>query len=149
MTIHREKRFLAFSPDELFEIVSDIESYPLFLPWVSKAKIHKNDVFSEKGLIILDAEIYVQFKLVKERFRSKVSVDKLNKIISTTNIDGPFKRLNNEWVFKLDEKGCEVSFEVDFQFKSIIFHNLFNAVFHKAMEKVIFSFENRAKELYR
>ena len=96
----------------------------------------------------MEAEIFVKFNLVKENFRSKVTLDSEANRISTINIDGPFKRLNNEWSFKSDQQGCIVIFEVDFEFKSFILHSLINSMFHKAMTKVTLSFENRAKELY-
>ena len=75
-------------------------------------------------------------------------MDSEAKKISTTNIDGPFKRLNNEWIFKSNQQGCKVIFEGDFEFKSFILHSLINSMFHKAMTKVTLSFESRAKELY-
>ncbi len=148
MTVHKESKFLPFKPEQLYAIVSDIESYPIFLPWVSKAIIDNNKILQEKTKITLEAEIFIKFNLVRENFRSKVILDPEAKKISTTNIDGPFKRLNNEWIFKSDQKGCEVIFEVDFEFKSFILHNLINSIFHRAMTKVTLSFENRAKELY-
>ena len=148
MTVHKENKFLPFKPEQLYAIVSDIESYPIFLPWVSKAIIDKNRTFQEKAKITLEAEIFVKFNLVRENFRSKVTLDSEANRISTTNIDGPFKRLNNEWIFKSDQQGCKVIFEVDFEFKSFILHSLINSMFHKAMTKVTLSFEKRAKELY-
>ena len=101
MTVHKENKFLPFKPEQLYAIVSDIESYPIFLPWVSKAIIDKNKTCQEKAKITLEAEIFVKFNLVKENFRSKVTLDSEANRISTINIDGPFKRLNNEWIFKL------------------------------------------------
>ena len=136
MTVHKENKFLPFKPEQLYAIVSDIESYPIFLPWVSKAIIDKNKTFQEKAKITLEAEIFVKFNLVRENFRSKVT------------LDSEAKRLNNEWLFKSDQQGCKVIFEVDFEFKSFILHSLINSMFHKAMTKVTLSFERRAKELY-
>ena len=33
MTTHSEQKFVPFTPDQLFEMVSDVQSYPKFLPW--------------------------------------------------------------------------------------------------------------------
>lgn len=148
MSVYKEKKLLPFSPDQLFEIVSDIESYPSFLPWVSEAKVLHKKTQNKNNLIVLEAEINVKFNLVGEKFTSRVILDHQLQKISTANIDGPFKRLFSEWYFKPNDANCEVVFEIDFQFKSFILHNLFSGVFHKAVNKVTHSFEKRARDLH-
>ncbi|MEC8851420.1 MAG: SRPBCC family protein, partial [Pseudomonadota bacterium] len=39
MPTHAERRVLPFSPDQLFDLVADIERYPDFLPWCVGARI--------------------------------------------------------------------------------------------------------------
>ena len=148
MTKYTENKFLPFSPSQLYHIVSDIESYPSFLPWVADASVDKAKTIKCDAITTLEAEICIKFNVYKERFVSQVTLNPDDLKINTTDISGPFKRLENSWCFLAKNNGCQVKFEVDFQFRSFILHNLINSVFHRAMTRVTESFENRAKDLY-
>ena len=43
MPTHAEKRVLPYTPEQLFDLVADIERYPEFLPWCVGARIRKRD----------------------------------------------------------------------------------------------------------
>ena len=97
---------------------------------------------------MLEATLLIKFNLVKESYSSKVELDPDNMIITASHIDGPFSRLHNKWKFNRVNSGCEIFFEIDYQFKSFFFHNLINKIFYRAMTKVTKSFEDRASQLY-
>ncbi|MDP5362357.1 MAG: type II toxin-antitoxin system RatA family toxin, partial [Paracoccaceae bacterium] len=68
--------------------------------------------------------------------------------IDTEYLDGPVRHLESQWGFKEVEGGCEVSFAVDFEFKSRLLQGAAGMFFNEAMQRVVRSFERRAKELY-
>ena len=148
MTLHKESKFLPFSPKNLYDIVADVEAYPEFLPWISEVKVNHDKIVKEENMKVLEATVLIKFNLVKESYRSKVVLDPGSMIITASHIDGPFKRLYNKWKFNKLNDGCEVFFEIDYQFKSFILHNLINKIFYRAMTKVTKSFEDRANQLY-
>ena len=148
MTVHRESKLLPFSAKNLYNIVADVESYPEFLPWISEVKINQGNIIKEKNTTVLEATILIKFNLVKESFSSRVVLDEDRMLITASHIDGPFTKLQNKWSFNESYNGCEVCFEIDYQFKSFILHNLINKIFYRAMTKVTKSFEDRAIELY-
>ena len=39
MTKHSEQKVVPFTPKQVFEMVSDVQSYPKFLPWCVGARI--------------------------------------------------------------------------------------------------------------
>ncbi len=148
MTLHKESKFLPFSPKNLYDIVADVEAYPEFLPWISEVKVNHDKIIKEENMKVLEATVLIKFNVVKESYRSKVVLDPGSMIITASHIDGPFKRLHNKWKFNKLNNGCEVFFEIDYQFKSFILHNLINKIFYRAMTKVTKSFEDRANQLY-
>jgi hypothetical protein len=57
--------------------------------------------------------------------------------------------MNSTWVFRdLDEGGCEVAFDVDFEFKNRLLQGAAGLFFHEAMQRIVRAFEARAKVLY-
>jgi coenzyme Q-binding protein COQ10 len=69
--------------------------------------------------------------------------------IDTEYIEGPFKHLISHWRFRdVPEGGCEVSFDVDFEFKSKLLQGAAGLFFHEAMMRIVQAFEDRAKVLY-
>ena len=130
MTVHKESKILPFSPKNLYDIVSDVESYPEFLPWISEVKVNHDKIVKEKNMTVLEAKLLIKFNLVIESYSSKVILDPDSMIITASNIDGPFNRLHNKWKFNKSNDGCEIFFEIDYQFKSFILHNLINRIFY-------------------
>ena len=41
MPTHAEKRVLPYKPEQMYDLVADIERYPEFLPWCLAARIRK------------------------------------------------------------------------------------------------------------
>jgi coenzyme Q-binding protein COQ10 len=141
MPRHSETRFLPYTPDQLFELVSDVGSYDEFLPWVSAVRIRSED---DREVI---ADLIVGFNAFKERFTSKVTKHRPGHIC-VDYVEGPLKYLKNEWRFELAKGGTNVHFSVDFAFKSRIFESLAGAMFDRALRRMTGAFEKRAEQLY-
>ena len=140
---HIERRILKHKPLNLFNLVSDVKKYPEFLPWCLGARV-KN--FSEYKL---DADLIIGFKIYKEVYSSQIFLDYTNYKITVDYKDGPFKHLNNYWIFKDNPEGCEVEFMVDFKFKSNFLQSIMETLFTEAVLRMVKAFENRADQLYR
>ncbi|GJL84812.1 MAG: ubiquinone-binding protein [Micavibrio sp.] len=142
MPTHNEKRILPYTPEQLFDLVADVEKYPEFLPWCLKSRITKQegDVFY--------ADLIIGYKMVQEKFTSKVTLTKPDEI-HVEYIKGPMKHLSNHWKFTPESDGsCTIDFFLDFEFKNKIFQNLIGVFFEKALRKMVSAFESRAKDLY-
>ena len=143
MTSHNEKRIVPYTPSQLFDLVADVKKYPEFLPWCVGARIRSK----EERLVI--ADLMIGYKLVRERFTSKVILDRKNKVIKTEFADGPFKFLNNRWSFLEDTEGCLIDFSVEFEFKSTFLQKIIIVLFNEAVERMVGAFEARAHALYQ
>ena len=151
MTTHAEKRLINHTPEQMFDLVADIEKYPEFLPWCIATRIRKRD--TENGFDMVISDMVIGYKLFREKFTSKVLLQSPNRI-DVAYFDGPFSHLKNHWIFepvyseKDSKDACMVDFYIDFKFKSGIFQSTIGAVFNKAVNRMIIAFENRANELY-
>lgn len=145
---HHVSKLLSYSPDQLFQLVGDVTRYPEFLPWITAMRTWNARHLSE-GVESLDAEAGVGFAFLKERFATRVRRDALNRQIDVSLLSGPFRKLENRWRFIDAGHGCtRVEFDIDFEFKSRILAALLTANFSHAVDRLMESFEARAKELY-
>ena len=147
MPVHEEHRKLPYSADEMFDLVADVARYPEFLPWTAAARIRSRRPFP--GGEVMEADLVVSFKVFRERFGSRVTLWHADRHIQTEYIDGPFRHMKSHWRFRpLDEGGCEVDFEVDFEFRNAILQRLIGVVFNEAMQRIVRAFETRAEALH-
>ncbi|HEY3796913.1 MAG TPA: SRPBCC family protein [Caulobacteraceae bacterium] len=144
---HALTRLLPYTPAQLFDLVGDVERYPQFVPWVTRLTTRNRRADGE-GVTLLDAEADVGFAIVRERFATRVRLDATALVIDVDLISGPFRRLKNRWRFKDHPKGVELSFDIDFEFRSRLLQALFATNSHRAMSRLVACFEDRAKALY-
>ena len=146
MTSHAETKYLPYTAKEMFDLVADISSYPQFLPWCAAARVRKE---VQKGEVKqVDADLVISFKVFREKFGSRVLLDVSNYIIETDYIDGPFSYMHSVWSFEDCKEGCEVKFDVNFEFKNAILQSIIGLVFNDAMQRIVRAFERRATYLY-
>lgn len=133
---------MPYSDEQMFALVTDIERYPEFLPWVVALRVRSD---SEHEAV---ADMIVGFKGLREGFSCRVHKQRPGEV-SVSYIDGPMKHLSNEWQFRpTGDGGCRVDFMVDFAFRNRMFEVLAGQMFDKALRKMIAAFEARADELY-
>ena len=145
MPTHAEKKRLPYTPAEMFDLVADIEKYPEFLPWCVGTRIR-----SREGNLVV-ADMIIGYKMFRERFTSRVTLDRPDRI-DVEYSEGPFKYLQNHWIFEPDgpgnEQGTCIDFFVDFEFKSRILQAMIGVVFGEAVRIMVNAFERRAETIY-
>lgn len=144
MPTHAEKRVLPYTPDQMFELVAGVERYPEFLPWCQATRIRT------RGDDHVVADMVIGYKAFRERFTSRARFDRVAGRIDVAYQEGPFKYLNNHWIFMPVEggKSCEVDFFVDFEFRSRLLQSVIQSVFNEAVKRMVNAFETRAAALY-
>jgi coenzyme Q-binding protein COQ10 len=141
--VHTEERIFPYRPDQIFDLVADVGKYPEFLPWCTGARIR------EQAADMILADLMIGFKMVRERFTSKVWLDRTNMRIDVEFIDGPFRYLKNHWTFADTGDGnCRIGFYLEFEFKNIMLQKLIGVLFHEAVKRMVAAFESRARQLY-
>ncbi|UPH70645.1 type II toxin-antitoxin system RatA family toxin [Abyssibius alkaniclasticus] len=146
MTTHSETRKMPYSAAQMYALVADVARYPEFLPWCAGARIRATTRID--AIVVMEADLVISFKLFREKFGSRVTLDEAGQKILVEYLDGPFKYLRNSWAFRDVEGGCEIDFFVDFEFKSRVLQTLIGVVFTEAMHRIVRAFEARARALY-
>jgi coenzyme Q-binding protein COQ10 len=144
---HSLRRTLPYQPAQLLALVGDVERYPQFVPWVTRLRAWNRRSGGE-GVTLLDAEAEVGFSIVHERFSTRVRLDEPAMAIDVSLLSGPFRKLENRWRFAPNGSGSDLSFEIDFEFKSRLLERLLAANLHRAIDRLVGCFEARAKQLY-
>jgi coenzyme Q-binding protein COQ10 len=142
MPTHAERRLLPYTPVQLFDLVADVERYPEFLPWCLGARIR------ERTGNVITADLLIGFKMVRERFTSRVVLDRPQRI-DVSYAEGPFRYLDNHWNFVAQPGGsCLIDFHVDFEFRSRMLQKVIAMLFNEAVKRMVGAFEARARQLY-
>ncbi|MDA1132694.1 MAG: type II toxin-antitoxin system RatA family toxin [Proteobacteria bacterium] len=141
MPTHTERRLLPYSPEQVFDLVADVEDYPNFLPWCIALRV------TDKRDNEIRADMVVGFRMLREKFTSKVVLTPKTQI-DVAYLDGPFKYLTNRWRFLPADGGCEIDFFIDFEFRSRLLRKVMEPLFHEAVRRMVRAFERRAAERY-
>ena len=141
MPAHSEQQLLPYTPDQLFDLVADIERYPEFLPWCRGARI------LERGEGEVLAELVISFAHMRESYVSRVTLNR-PQAIDVTLVRGPFQYLTNRWRFTKLDGGTQIDFHLDFKFRSRLLEGLMGGLFAKATGRMIDAFKERAENLY-
>lgn len=139
-------RRVAFTAEQMFTVVADVERYPEFVPLCERLVVTQREIGSTHST--LTASMSVGYHAIRETFTSRVTLRPERKEIDVVKIDGPFARLTNRWRFREVPGGCEVFFHIDYAFASRVLALLMGAVFDKAVRKYTEAFEARARVLY-
>ena len=148
MPSFRITRRVAHSPEQMYDLVADIERYPEFLPLCESLRVLRRQE-GPNGVPVLVAEMGVGYKAIRERFTTRVTLDRPNLRIVAEYIDGPFRHLENRWSFKpAPDGGCNVDFFITYEFKSFALGLLMGKMFDRAFRMFTDAFEARAKVVY-
>ncbi len=133
---------LSYSPEQLFDLVADVERYPEFVPgWVA-ARVER-----------LDEETYatdqmVRFRALRRRFSSRTVLSRPERIDIHCQ-DKAFRRFDIHWSFdRLDGEGCRVRVSMDYEFRSRALQKLLGELPGTMTESMIGAFAQRASQLY-
>lgn len=134
------------SAKEMYGLVNDIRSYPLFLPWCSDAFVHE-ERHEESGGIVL-ATLEVAKGAVRHQFTTR------NTLLEPTTIkmelvNGPFSSLGGIWTFReLSPEACKIGLALQFDFQGPLSKMAFGSVFSQAANSMVDAFCRRANDIY-
>ena len=137
------KRRVKHSAAGMFELVADVERYPEFVPLCRAMRVIRRTKSGDREVVV--AQMTVAYKLIKETFTSRVTLDRERLQILVEYLDGPFSRMENQWHFHpATETTCEVAFFIAYEFKSRTLGLLMGAMFDVAFRRFASAFEHRA-----
>lgn len=141
MPSHAETRVLPYTADLMYAIVSDVETYPQFLPWVTGLRIVRR--ISDR---VFDSEMRVGFAGLNEHYTSRVSLDPDAHTVDVVQVGGgPFRMLETHWRFTPRGDKCDVDFAIAFEFRNPLLNMVAGKAFERVMLKMADAFEARAR----
>ena len=131
-----------FSAQEMYDLVTDVPSYPQFLPWCEQASIIEHD---ELGVT---AEIGMSIGGFKKAFTTR-NTHTVGREVKIDLVKGPFKALNGVWQFHTlgDERACRIELQLNYDFESM-FGSLVGPLFDKIASTLVDAFVKRAEQVY-
>jgi coenzyme Q-binding protein COQ10 len=148
MQRYSNKRRVQHRAEQMFDLVADVERYPEFVPLCQSLKIRQR-MPKPDGIEVVVADMTVSFKLVRETFTSRVTLDRPNLKILVEYLKGPFSSLENRWTFEPKGEGvCDVGFFIAYEFRSRMLAVLMGAMFDTAFSRFSAAFEKRADQIY-
>ncbi len=149
MKTHRFTRWLPYSPEHLFSVISNVHEYGKFVPLCQHAEVW--DVVEEGPVKRFKARLIIAYpKLgLREHFTSDVMADADRLLVVAKSSEGAVRDLENRWLFRPRKGGADVIFSLRFRMASRFLETVMDAAFDYAAKKILDAFERRAAELAR
>lgn len=142
MPVVNRSALVPYSAADMYALVADVERYPDFLPWCSRATVHRR-AGSE-----VEASLEISRGPVRKSFRTRNTLHPRH-LIEISLVAGPFRRLSGQWRFApLAERGCRVSLQLEFDFSSRAMQALLNPIFSEIADSLVDAFCHRAARRY-
>jgi coenzyme Q-binding protein COQ10 len=134
---------LPYSCRELFEVVADVERYPMFLPHWHRVRILRCD----GGRLLVEQLLLSGF--VPIRFRSTALLEAPHRI-SIAVQEGPLRQLRIEWRFTATaERACRVEVRIGMEVASSLLRRSFKVLLGDSGNRLLGLFAERAQRVYR
>ncbi len=131
-----------YTPEEMYELVNDVQSYPSYIPMCREVRLLSSA--PDK----LKATITMAKGKIKLSFTTENTLE-AGRLIRMRLVDGPFKRLNGFWRFEPNgEHGCEATFRLDFEFANALLSMAFSGFFKEVTETMVDAFCRQAVRKY-
>lgn len=142
MTCINKSALIPYSAEKMYQLVADVDNYEQFLPWCGRSTVLSQTDDEVKG------QIEIQHTGMNKTFTTLNRMQK-NKMIEMRLLEGPFKHLQGFWRFDaLDENGCKISLDLEFEFSNKLVSMAFGPVFSQIANSMVDAFCKRANEIY-
>ena len=142
--MHRisKSAIVPYTPQQMFELVNNIDDYSQFLNWCDSSSILNQ---SEDQIT---ASVEINKGGIKQAFSTLNTLTPYESI-SMELIDGPFDELTGEWRFEpLGENAAKIHLDLQFKFKSMLIDMALSPIFKNIANSQLDSFVARAKYIY-
>jgi len=131
-----------FTAQQMFDLVDDIESYQVFVPYCESSKVIERNANQVIG------QLKVAKSGIAKSFTTRNTLDTPNRI-QMELVDGPFSHLSGTWTFTaLSEQACKIELDLTFEFSNKLTTVLFAKIFAQLMESMVSAFTERAEKVY-
>jgi ribosome-associated toxin RatA of RatAB toxin-antitoxin module len=143
-TVHKSV-LIWYSAQEMFDLVTDIDKYPLFLPWCDQARVVERD---ERGMT---AEVGIAFAGIRQTFTTR-NDEVPGQKVDMKLVSGPFSNLDGHWTFSPvgdpAQRACKVDLELQYGFQNLALAAVVGPVFDRIAGSLVDAFVKRAEQVY-
>ena len=125
-------------PQRMFDLISDLESYPRFLPNCKAMEVRDD---SAGGLL---ARMTISFGPITQAYTSHVIADPQALTITAKATDGPFTYLDSKWTITPEGEGSRIRFDIDFKISNPLIAAVAEPAFAAKQDEIIDAFEDEA-----
>jgi len=137
-----------YRPEQMYELVADVERYPDFLPFCEALRVRRPRTRRTEEVQLLVADMSVGYKALSEHFITRVELDQTALQITATNVGGPFRHLENRWSFRpTRDQSCQIYFYLSYEFRSLMLGSLMGQVLDREVQHLTHAFEKRAAQV--
>ncbi|XP_065197749.1 coenzyme Q-binding protein COQ10 homolog A, mitochondrial-like [Sycon ciliatum] len=141
-----EQKILGYTPEQVYSVVSNVNSYCHFVPWCRASK-----VLSHSGATGT-AELVVGFPPVLEKYTSQLTLKEPSLVKAVSADSRLFKSLESTWHISASPSGstkhAHIHFEISFEFVSSFHSNLSRLFFDEVAKQMVSAFEKRLARVY-
>ena len=131
-----------FSAQQMFDLITDVDRYDEFIPYCTAAQVRER---SDDAML---ADLAIGYKMLRETYSSRIELGAEPLSVTVHQAKGPFRHLFNQWVFEETESGCDVHFELQFEFSVPLLRRIIEPIMNRVVERFVAAFEERALEIY-
>lgn len=143
-TVHKSV-LIWYSAAEMFALVTDVASYPQFLPWCDRASVQEDHAHG------MTAKVGICIAGIRQSFTTR-NVHEQDQKVSLKLVDGPFSKLEGDWNFiplgDGSQRACKVEFILCYDFDNGALAALVGPVFDKIAGSLVDAFVKRASIVY-
>ncbi len=134
-----------YSPEEMFNLVTGVDQYPLFLPWCDRARVLEQH---DGGML---AEVGISLSGIRQTFVTRNLHDP-GRRVQMQLVKGPFSRLDGDWHFHSvgdgSQRASRVELQLNYGFDSAPLAALIGPVFDRIAGSMVDAFVKRAEQVY-
>ena len=131
----------------MFDLVCDVDNYSKFVPYCTASRVISVNE-GTKGQAVMLADLRVAYKMLRETYTSKISLDTEACSVHVAQENGPFRKLDNRWTFTDTPEGSDIHFYLDFEFSVPLLRQIIQPMMGRVVERFVSAFEHRALEIY-
>lgn len=138
----RRSALVRFSPEQMFDLVNDVEAYPKRFHWCASSEVIERDGN------VLEARLDLHFAGLRHSFTTRNTTERPQRI-DIRLVGGPFRTLDGVWTFSaLGDAGCKVALALDFDFTGRFGAGILKLGFQGLGNRMVDDFCREAERIY-
>ncbi|KAH8830817.1 dehydrase and lipid transport-domain-containing protein [Flagelloscypha sp. PMI_526] len=152
--VFREQKVLPYTREQLYAVVSDVPSYPTFIPHCTSCRVLKSSTHPISNVKEMEAELTVGFLAFTESYVSNVTCIPNESVKAVATSSTPlFTSLTTLWKFKSSlpsqqQSPTVVSLDLEYAFANPLHATVSDKFFGKVSKLMVTAFEERCEKIY-